>query len=133
MTKPTRADTPEGERGAAVAESAMIMALLAILFAAIMQFGVVIYTYNAMVDAASAGARHASLADRSAQDGAERAKSLMTSAVPRSQDLDVSTSISSGDGGAEMVTVIVRHQLPMVGFISGPVILEATGHAYRYQ
>lgn len=110
----------------------MIMALLAVLFAAIMQFGVVIYTYNVMVDAASAGARHATLADRTDHDGVERAKSLMSSAVPRSQDIDVSTSVRSEGEDTELVTVTVRHRLPIVGFISGPIVLEATGHAYRF-
>ena len=70
------------DRGAAVAESTMVMTLVVLLFAALLQAGVVIHTRNVMIDAASAGARYGALADRSPEDGVQRARELLSAGVP---------------------------------------------------
>lgn len=120
-----------GERGSAVAESVMVMALLALLFAAILQFGIVIHVRNTLIDAASAGARYGALGDRTPGDGAVRARDLLTGSIPGGEGVEVSAEVVGG-GGADLVRVTVRTQMPMIGFLAGPVGLEADGHAYRY-
>ena len=100
----------------------MVMALLAVLFAAILQFGIVIHVRNTLIDAASAGARYGALGDRTPQDGAQRAGDLLAGSI---------SGIVEG-AGTTVVRVTVRTRVPMIGFITGPVDLEADGHAYRY-
>lgn len=119
------------EQGSAVAESAMIMALLAVLFAAILQFGLIIHVRNTVIDAASAGARHGALGDRSPADGAERTRELLASSIPGGESAEISAVLS--DSQVPMVSVTVRTQMPMIGFVTGPVALEATGHAFRFE
>lgn len=121
----------EGERGSAVAESVMVMALLSIIFAAILQFGIIIHVRNTLIDAASAGARYGALGDRTPDDGAARTRELLAGSIPGGGQADVSAETTGGDG-TTIVRITVRTQMPMVGFLSGPVGLEADGHAYRY-
>ncbi len=118
------------DHGSAVAESVMVMSLLAILFAAILQFGLIIHVRNTVIDAASAGARYGALGDRTPADGAVRAQELLSTSVPGGTSAEVGYAIN--EGTVPMVTVTVRTQMPMIGFITGPVEVEATGHAYRF-
>jgi hypothetical protein len=109
----------------------MVMALLALIFAAILQFGLIIHVRNTLIDAASAGARHGALGDRTPADGAARARELLTGSIPGGSEAEVSAGLVDG-AGSTMVRVTVRTQMPMVGFLTGPVGLEADGHAYRH-
>ncbi|WP_091694900.1 TadE family protein [Micrococcus terreus] len=118
------------DEGSAVAESVMVMALLAVVFAAVLQFGLIIHVRNTVIDAASAGARHGALADRTPADGADRTRDLLASSVPGADQAEITASLS--EGPVPTVTVTVRTQMPMVGFITGPVDVEATGRAYRF-
>jgi Flp pilus assembly protein TadG len=121
----------EGERGSAVAESVMVMALLSLVFAAILQFGIIIHVRNTLIDAASAGARYGALGDRTPDDGAARTRELLAGSIPGGADAEVSAEVVGG-GGVAMVRVSVSTRMPMIGFLGGPVGLEADGHAYRY-
>ncbi|QCU78475.1 pilus assembly protein [Citricoccus sp. SGAir0253] len=121
----------DGERGSAVAESVMVMALLSVVFAAILQFGLVIHVRNTLIDAASAGARHGALGDRTPDDGAARTRELLAGSIPGGADAEVSAAVVGGPG-VPLVRVTVRTSMPMVGFLTGPVTLEADGHAFRY-
>ncbi|MFC4430571.1 TadE family protein [Citricoccus alkalitolerans] len=114
-----------------MAESVMVMALLSIIFAAILQFGIVIHVRNTLIDAASAGARYGALGDRTPDDGAARTRELLAGSIPGGGHADVSAETAGGDG-TTIVRITVRTQMPMVGFLVGPVGLEADGHAYRY-
>ncbi|MDN6500121.1 MAG: pilus assembly protein, partial [Yaniella sp.] len=69
------------ESGSIVAESAMIIALITVLCATILQLGVIIHTRNTMIDAASAGARLAALADRNLADGQHRSTALLSNSI----------------------------------------------------
>lgn len=109
----------------------MVMALLSIIFAAILQFGIIIHVRNTLIDAASAGARYGALGDRTPDDGAARTRELLAGSIPGGGQADVSAETTGGDG-TTIVRITVRTQMPMVGFVSGPVGLEADGHAYRY-
>lgn len=105
----------------------MIIALITMLCATIMQLGVIIHTRNTMIDAASAGARLAALADRDLIDGQDRATTLLTSSIPNAESARVTINRSASD---EMISVTIDHQLPLLGFMTGPVPLSATAQAY---
>lgn len=115
------------ETGSIVAESAMVIALITLLCGTILQIGVVIHTRNTMIDAASAGARHAALADRGLTDGQQRAADLLTSSIPNATAAHVTITRDRDD---ELITVTIDHHLPLLGFITGPIPLSATAHAY---
>src|SRR5699024_3271485 len=115
------------DSGSIVAESAMIIALITLLCGTILQIGVIIHTRNTMIDAASAGARHAALADRGLVDGKQRAAQLFTNSIPNASAAYVTIN---RDRGGELITVTIDHQLPLLGFITGPIPLSATAHAY---
>lgn len=134
MHFPVRFGSPEpvgSDRGSAVAESAMVMALLAVIFAAVLQFGIVIHTRNTLIDAASAGARFGALGDRTPADGATRARELLTGSIPGGGAADVVAEVVGAED-TQMVRVTVRTQMPMVGFLTGPIGLEAEGHALQF-
>lgn len=115
------------DSGAIVAESAMIIALVTLLCGTIMQLGVIIHTKNTMIDAASAGARHAALADRSLMDGRQRTVSLLLGSIPNADAAQVQI-LHEADG--ERITVTVTHRVPLLGFLTGPIPLSATAQAY---
>ena len=119
------------ERGAAVAESTMVMTLLVLLFATLLQACLVIHVRNVMIDAASAGARYGALADRSPEDGAARTREVLTSSVPGQGHAAVTAEATSQDG-VPILRVTVSSSLPGVGFLPGPIPVEVSGHAYRY-
>lgn len=113
--------------GAIVAESAMIIALVTLLCGTILQMGVIIHTKNTLIDVASAGARHAALADRNLADGQARTAMLLAEAIPNSGNAHIQVARES-DG--ERITVTVSHHVPLIGFLTGPIPLSATAQAY---
>lgn len=119
--------SPRNDSGAIVAESAMIIALVTLLCGTILQLGIIIHTRNTMIDAASAGARHAALADRNLVDGQQRTSTLLTSTIPNAASAEVAIS---RDNDGELITVTISHQLPLLGFMTGPIPLSATAQAY---
>lgn len=115
------------ETGAIVAESVMILALITLLCGTILQLGIVVHTRNTMIDAASAGARHAALADRNLTDGQLRTAALLAHSIPNAESASVAVRQQPGD---ERITVTVTHQVPVLGFITGPIPLSVTAQAY---
>ncbi|OAV59607.1 hypothetical protein A6F49_17035 [Enteractinococcus helveticum] len=105
----------------------MIIALVTLLCGTILQLGVIIHTRNTMIDAASAGARYAALADRNLSDGQNRTAALLTSSIPNAESATV-TIARAGQG--DLIRVTVTHQLPLLGFITAPIPLSATAQAY---
>ena len=124
-----RRGNPLGDdSGSAAAEFVMVGALLTVLTLAVLQLGLALLVRNAVVDAASEGARIAALADGSFEDGRQRTIDLITTAVGSSFASDV--SVQSGDYlGHPAVVVTVRAPLPIAGLWGIAGMLEATGHA----
>lgn len=119
------------ERGSVVAENALVTALLVLLFAALLQAGIVIHTRNVLIDAASAGARYGALADRDPADGAARAREALTASLPGQSGAQVTAETIDLDG-APTVRVTVSTSLPGLGFLPGPIPVEVHGHAHRF-
>lgn len=118
----------DGEEGAAVAEFAMVAALLTVLFLSVLQLGLALLVRNTVLDAASEGARYASLADRTPADGVIRTRELIGAAIGSRYAEDVRAGY--GDvGGVRIVTVAVRAPLPVFGLVGVPRALDVVGHA----
>jgi hypothetical protein len=126
-----RTGPPAGERGSAVAESTMVLGLLALVFLTLVQGAVAVHARNAMIDAASAGARYGALADRSAADGVARTESLLESGVVSAIGTSV-TAENMDEGGVPVLRITVTGRMPLLGFWDSPVEWEVHGHAYRY-
>ncbi|WP_051619974.1 TadE/TadG family type IV pilus assembly protein [Haematomicrobium sanguinis] len=124
MTRRERTD----ERGSAPVEFVLIGTVLIVLFLAIIQLALALHVRNTLIDAASSGARLASLADRTEYDGVDRTKSLITSRLSSRFANDVTVATQNIDG-AKTVVVTVRTSLPLFGYFGPNNALEVTGHA----
>lgn len=109
----------------------MVLGLLALVFLTLVQGAVAVHCRNAMIDAASAGARYGALADRSAADGVSRTEHLLRSGAVSA----VGTAVSAAnleDGGVPVLRVTVTGRMPLLGLWDSPIEWEVHGHAYRY-
>lgn len=105
----------------------MTSTLLTLVVVSVLQLGIILYARTIMIDAASAGARHAVLIDRSLADGLERSRALLQSSLPGDLKTEVSGSMSDG-----RAAVTVTGRVPLLGLIASPVEVSFTGHAYTY-
>lgn len=117
-----------GERGSAPAEFALVSGLLVLAVLAVVQLALALYVRTTVLDAASEGARRASLADASTVDGAQRTEELLDAELGRNYDRQVSVAASTWHGQA-IVTVTVRAPLPVLGLLGPPRGLEVSGRA----
>jgi hypothetical protein len=116
------------DRGSAVAEFAMVGAILTVLTVSVLQLAIALHIRNTVLDAASEGARFAALADNGPADGVARCRTLITLAIGADYARDI--SVSTGDWrGDPAVTVTVRTTLPVIGLIGIAGAVEVSGHA----
>lgn len=116
------------ERGAATVDFALIGGLLTVIFIAIVQLTLVLHVRNTLIDAAAAGARYGTLADRSPGDAAARTTSLITGSISSTYAQDVSVS-QINRGGSMVLRVTVRAPIPVIGLIGPSGTMEVAGHA----
>ncbi|MEX5276825.1 MULTISPECIES: TadE/TadG family type IV pilus assembly protein [Kocuria] len=116
------------DAGNAVAEYVMVLALAIVLFGLILQVGFALHVRNTLIDAAAAGARYASLADRTDEDGIARTRGIITDTVGASYARDISVSRTSV-GSLPAVEIRVVSPLPVVATLGPPRALEVSGHA----
>lgn len=116
------------DTGNAVAEYVMVLALAIVLFGLILQVGFALHVRNTLIDAAAAGARYASLADRTDEDGIDRTRGIITDTVGASYARDISVSRTSV-GSLPAVEIRVVSPLPVVATLGPPRALEVSGHA----
>ncbi|MCA4132237.1 TadE family protein [Arthrobacter sp. M4] len=119
---------PGGERGSAVVDFVLVGALLTAFFLAIVQLTLVQHVRNTLIDAASSGARYGTLADRTADDARDRAKSLIGTTLNEDYARDVTTAHVTFQG-LRTLEVTVRAPFPIVGLIGPAAMLEVRGHA----
>ncbi|WP_268892826.1 TadE/TadG family type IV pilus assembly protein [Puerhibacterium puerhi] len=117
-----------GERGAAVAEFAMVSALVLLLFLGVVQLALALHVRALATDAAAEGARVAARADRAPDDGAARTRELLTASLSSRYAADVSVGRTTYDG-LPVVEVVVRAPLPVVGLVGPSGALTVRGHA----
>ena len=116
------------DAGNAVAEYVMVLALAIVLFGLILQVGFALHVRNTLIDAAAAGARYASLADRTDEDGIARTRGIITDTVGANYARDISVSRTSV-GSLPAVEIRVVSPLPVVTTLGPPRALEVSGHA----
>ena len=122
------AGTPGTDRGSAVVEYVMVAGLVAMIFAATLQLALALHVRNTLVDAAAAGARYGTLADRSPEDGVERTRRIVSGALgPRYAQDVVATTAAVGELRTLEITVV--SPLPVVALFGPPDSLEVRGHA----
>lgn len=83
---------------------------------------------NTLIDAAAAGARYASLADRTDDDGVARARGIIANSVGESYAHNVSVSRTQV-GSLPAVEITVVAPLPVVAMFGPPESLNVSGHA----
>lgn len=122
------AGPPEPDRGSAVVEYVMVAGLVAMIFAATLQLALALHVRNTLIDAAAAGARYGTLADRSPGDGVERTRRIVSGALgPRYAQDVVAAPVTVG--GLRTLEITVVAPLPVVALFGPPDSLEVRGHA----
>ena len=72
---------PREERGAAIADFAMVSVLVVVLFLAVVQLGLALHTRNMLISCASEGARLGARADAVDGEGVARTESLISASL----------------------------------------------------
>jgi Flp pilus assembly protein TadG len=124
---PIRSRLPD-DAGSAIAEFAMVAALLTVLTLSVMQLGLALLIRNTIVDAAAEGARFGALADNSPEDGIGRTEELIATALGPTYAGNVTASTGSYLGHPAII-ITVRSPLPLIGLIGVDGGLEVSGHA----
>jgi Flp pilus assembly protein TadG len=122
-------DVVDRENGSAVAEFAMVGALLVVLFLGAFQVGFALFVRNSLTAYAVDGARYGARADSTPAAGAARTRQLIDEGIGSRFSGDVSAS-EVVEGGARVVLVKVRTRLPVLGPFGPPGALEVSGRAY---
>lgn len=108
----------------------LVGALTTLLFAAVLQLVLVLHVRATLVDCAAEGARHGALDGSSPQEGAQRTRELIASALaPRFAD-DVRAETTVVDG-LPVVRVEVTAPLPLAGLLGPSGVLTVDGHALQ--
>ncbi|GAA2742746.1 hypothetical protein GCM10009868_13900 [Terrabacter aerolatus] len=108
----------------------MVAALLLFVAMAVFQLGLALYVRNTLISAASEGARYGARADAQPEDGVDRTRALITSALSASFAQDVSAARSVTGSGVRVVEVRVTAPLPVVGPIGPSGALTVSGRAF---
>lgn len=118
------------ERGAAVVDFVLVMAVLVPMVLAVLQVSLVLLVRNTLTAAASDGARYAATVGRGPADGEARTREQIEGALASRFARDVQARVVLVDG-APTVVVTVRATVPALGLGGPGVDLEVDGHAVQ--
>lgn len=118
------------DRGSAVVDFVLVSALTTLLFAAVLQLVLVLHVRATLVDCAAEGARYGALDGSTPQEGAERARDLIASALAPGFADDVRAEATVVDG-LPVVRVEVTAPLPLVGLLGPSGAITVDGHALQ--
>ena len=120
--------TRRGQRGSAVVDFVLVLAVLIPVFLGILQVALVLFVRNTLASAASEGARLAATSDRGPGDGEALARDQIDGAVSGrfAQDIRARQVMVDGAPGIE---VTIRASVPALGLGGPSVDLEVSGHA----
>ncbi|MDN5790930.1 MAG: pilus assembly protein, partial [Micrococcales bacterium] len=118
------------DRGSAVAEFVMVAALLVFVAMAVFQVGLALYIRNALISAASEGARYAARADSNQALGVDRTASLIRSGLSETYAHEVSARETTV-GGVSVVEVTVSAPLPVMGLLGPSGSMTVSGRAFN--
>ncbi len=117
------------ERGSAVAEFAMVAALVSLLFASVLQLGYALHVHNTATAHVIEGAREGARLGNTTEQGAARARELLTSTLPGRYGTAV-TGTRTTVGGVEVVVVTATLPVPLLGPLGPPGVMTVTGQAF---
>jgi Flp pilus assembly protein TadG len=117
-----------GDDGDAVVDFVLVGALLTVLTLSVIQLGLALLIRNTVLDAAAEGARYAALADNGLDDGVQRTRDLITSALGADYAGDIAASYEQHLGTSATV-ITVRTPLPLIGLLGLEQGMEVQGHA----
>ena len=124
----SRRTADDRERGSAVVDFVLVGSLTTLLFAGMLQLTLAMHVRSTLIDCAAEGARYGALADRSPQEGEQRARDLIAlSLAPRFTDDVEARTTTVGD--LTVVEVTVRAPLPVLGLLGPGGTLVVSGHA----
>ena len=130
MVTATQAGRVRGrESGAAVADFAMVSALVTLLFVAVFQLGLALHVRNTLISCASEGARLGARDGARPEDGAARTRDLITASLSARFAGDVRVSTTEV-GGVQVVSVRVLAPLPVLGPLGPDRTLDVVGRAF---
>jgi hypothetical protein len=111
-----------------VVDFVLVGTLATLIFAGVVQLGVVLHVRNTLIDCAGEGARYGALADRVPADGARRAARLISQDLSPGYARDVTAGEETVDG---LLTVVVRVRapLPVLGLLGAGRVITVSGHA----
>lgn len=118
------------ERGAAVVDFVLVMAVLVPMVLAVLQVSLVLLVRNTLTAAASDGARYAATIGRGPADGEARTREQIEGALASRFARDVQARVVLVDG-APTVVVTVRATVPALGLGGPGVDLVVDGHAVQ--
>ena len=101
-------------------------ALVTLLAVGLVQLALTLHVRNTLTSCASAGAHEAALADRTPEDGADRARSLASAALG-GREVDAEARVADPGAGG-MVTVVVTAPVPVLG-LWGAASVQVSAHA----
>lgn len=116
------------DRGSSPVEFVLVGTLLTLLTLAVLQLALAVYVRNVVHDAAVEGAYHAALADTDLEEGADRARLVISRAV--GEDFVGDVAVGAGDvSGQPVVELRIRTTLPVIGLLGIPFGLEVEARA----
>ncbi|MGB3186243.1 MAG: TadE family protein [Ornithinimicrobium sp.] len=117
------------DRGAAVAEFALVSALVSLMFAMVLQLGYALHVHNTATAHVIEGAREGARLGNSTEQGAARARDLLSTTLPGRYGTNVSASRTTV-GGVEVVEVRADLPVPLLGPLGPPGSMTVTGQAF---
>ena len=117
------------ERGAAVADFAMVAALVLVLFLATFQLGLALHTRNTLISCASEGARLGARADAVPGQGIARTEALVSQSLSPRYARRV-TSREVVVAGVRVLEVRVVAPVPVLGLLGPDDQIDVVGRAF---
>ncbi len=111
-----------------LAEYAAVALLVTFTFAALVQLSLALHVRTVLVDAASEGARHGALADRTPADGAVLTRELVAAQLHPRYAADVEV-LPTSIAGSPALEVRASAPLPLVGLAGTATTVTVSGHA----
>jgi Flp pilus assembly protein TadG len=117
------------DSGSAVVEFVGVTALLLLLFLVIFQLGVVLHIRNVMAAAAAEGARYAANADRTDEEGADRARQAIATGLSDELARRMTVTAAPVPGDPGVVEVTITGPAPLFVPKLSPFRITVHGHA----
>ncbi len=117
------------ERGAAIADFAMVSVLVLVLFLMVFQLGLTLHARNTLISCASEGARLGARADAAPGQGIARTQTLISESLSPRYARRVTLRETSVDG-VLVVEVRVVAPIPVIGLLGPDDRLDVVGRAF---